>query len=181
METTPHLGVEFVETCRHIQVLQCRAIVPNSSARRASAGVLPSSAVSPHRSRHLLAPIDWGQSIYQQALQCRAIVPNSSARRATAGVLPSSAVSPHRSSHLLGPIDWGQSIYQQALQCRAIVPNSSARRASGGVLRFSAVCPTGHGTSWFRSIGDNRSTKTANDARSRPWAIAVPPYRHPNF
>jgi hypothetical protein len=93
-------------------IFQCRAIVPNSSARRASGGVLPSSAVSPHRSRHLLAPIDWGQSIYQQALQCRAIVPNSSSRRASGGVLPSSAVSPHRSRHLLAPIDWGQSIYQ---------------------------------------------------------------------
>jgi hypothetical protein len=98
-------------------IFQCRAIVPNSSARRASGGVLPSSAVSPHRSRHLLAPIDWGQSIYQQALQCRAIVPNSSARRASGGVLPSSAVSPHRSRHLLAPIDWGQSIYQNSQRC----------------------------------------------------------------
>ena len=40
-------------------VLQCRAIVPNSSARRASGGVL----------------------------RCRAIVPNSSARRASGGAL----------------------------------------------------------------------------------------------
>jgi hypothetical protein len=51
-------------------IFQCRAIVPNSSARRASGGVLPSSAVSPHRPRHLLAPIDWGQSIYQKSQRC---------------------------------------------------------------------------------------------------------------
>jgi hypothetical protein len=67
----------------------------------------------------------------------------------------------HRPRSLLVPIDWGQSIYHPSdgvFQCRAIVPNSSPRRASGGVLQFSAVYPTGHGTSWFRSIGDNRST-----------------------
>ena len=53
-------------------VFQCRAIVPNSSARRASGGVLPSSAVSPHRSSHLLGPNDWGQSIYhKRSLQKR--------------------------------------------------------------------------------------------------------------
>jgi hypothetical protein len=42
----------------------------------------------------LRAPIDWGQSIYQQASQCRAIVPNSSARCASGGVLWFSAVCP---------------------------------------------------------------------------------------
>jgi hypothetical protein len=51
-------------------IFQCRAVIPNSSARRASGGVLRSSAVSPHRSRHLLAPIDWGQSIYQNSQRC---------------------------------------------------------------------------------------------------------------
>ena len=37
-----------------------------------------------YRSRGLIAPIDWGQSIYHQ---CRAIVPNSSTRRDSGGVL----------------------------------------------------------------------------------------------
>jgi hypothetical protein len=79
-------------------VLQCRAIVPNSSARRASGGVLRVSAVWPTGSRSLIAPIDWGQSIYQQ---CRAIVPNSSARRASGGVLRFPAVWPTGHGHLL--------------------------------------------------------------------------------
>ena len=36
------------------------------------------------RSQWLIAPIDWGQSIYHP---CRAIVPNSSTRRDSGGVL----------------------------------------------------------------------------------------------
>jgi hypothetical protein len=36
------------------------------------------------RSQWLIAPIDWGQSIYHP---CRAIVPNRSTRRASGGVL----------------------------------------------------------------------------------------------
>jgi hypothetical protein len=43
-----------------------------------------------YRSRGLIAPIDWGQSIYHSSTgvsQCRAIVLNSSTRRASGGVL----------------------------------------------------------------------------------------------
>jgi hypothetical protein len=39
--------------------------------------------------------------------------------------------------------------------------SATSNRASGGVLRFSAAGPTAQGPSWFRSIGDNRSTHTA--------------------
>jgi hypothetical protein len=142
--------------------LQCRAIVPNSSPRRANGGVLRLFGCLSYLPRSLLVPIDWGQSIYHPSsgLQCRAIVPNSSPRRANGGVLRLFGCLSYLPRSLLVPIDWGQSIYHPSsgLQCRAIVLNSSPRRVSGGVLRFSAVYPTGHGTSWFRSIGDNRST-----------------------
>ena len=45
-------------------VFHGRAIVPNSSTRRASVGVLRFSAVGLTGLRWLQAPIDWGQSIY---------------------------------------------------------------------------------------------------------------------
>ena len=41
-----------------------RAIVPNSSTRRASVGVLRFFGCCLYRFRWLQAPIDWGQSIY---------------------------------------------------------------------------------------------------------------------
>ena len=50
-------------------VFQCRAIVPNGSTRRASGGVLRLFGRLPYRPRWLQAPIDWGQSIYQNDAQ----------------------------------------------------------------------------------------------------------------
>ena len=60
------IGREFSCSTRRASggVLQCRAIVPNSSTRRASGGVFGFSAVSSNRLLWLQAPIDWGQSIY---------------------------------------------------------------------------------------------------------------------
>jgi hypothetical protein len=55
-------------------------------------------------------------------------------------------------------INMDSSLKTRPSSVELIVPNNSPRRVSGGVLQFSAVYPTGHGTSWFRSIGDNRST-----------------------
>ena len=51
-------------------------------------------------------------------------------------------------------------IAQAAVSCSVellspIAPHDAQAAASYGC---SAVCLTGHGTSWFRSIGDNRST-----------------------
>jgi hypothetical protein len=74
-------------------VIQCRAIVPNGSARRASGGVLRlfglfvllSAVASRFRSigdNRSTMPTHSGGVI-----QCRAIVPNGSARRASGGVL----------------------------------------------------------------------------------------------
>ena len=123
--------------------LQCRAIVPNSSARRASGGVLRLFGCFSNRLHALQAPIDWGQSIYQKAQQYRAIVPNSSARRAIGGVLRLFGCFSNRLRALQAPIDWGQSIYQKTQQCRAIVPNSFPRSASGGVLRLFGFSPEG--------------------------------------
>ena len=60
------IGPEFSDSKRRASggVLQCRAIVPNSSTRRASGGVFGFSAVSSNRLLWPQAPIDWGQSIY---------------------------------------------------------------------------------------------------------------------
>jgi len=87
---------------------QCRAIVPNSSTRRASGAVLWVSAVWFYRSRWLIAPIDWGQSIYHA---------DDAQRR-----------------RLIAPIDWGQSIYPSikhvALPCASICQGTQASARS---------------------------------------------------
>jgi hypothetical protein len=118
-------------------VLQCRAIVPNGTVRRASGGVfrlfglfvlLVAVALGSDRLGTIDLPC---RRSCGGVLQRRAIVPNGSARRASGGVL----------------------------QRRAIVPNGSARRASGGVLRlFGLFVLLSAVASRFRSIGDNRST-----------------------
>ncbi len=45
-------------------VLQCRAIIPNGSTRRASGGVLRLFGCFIFLSAGFQVPIDWGQSIY---------------------------------------------------------------------------------------------------------------------
>jgi hypothetical protein len=126
-------------------VFQCRAIVPNSSTRRASGGVFRFSAVC-------LASCG--------GFRRRSIGDNRSTMpaEATPSVELLSPIALHDAQAeasygfrgclpcqlrwLQAPIDWGQSIYHASggvFQCRAIVPNSSTRRASGGVLRFSRL------------------------------------------
>jgi hypothetical protein len=148
-------------------LLQCRAIVPNRSTRRASGGVFRLFGCLTYRLRWLQAPIDWGQSIYQASCSVEPWSPMalhdapataSSSFRLSAIWLFDLPVTVASGADRLGTID-----LPCLLQCRAIVPNRSTRRASGGVFQFSAfgylaVCLTGYGGFRLRSIGDNRST-----------------------
>ena len=140
-------GSDRLRTIDRPCLLQCRAIVPNRSTRRASGGVFRFSAVwlfgcLTYRLRWLQAPIDRGQSIYHAFSSVERLSPialhdapaeASSSFRLSAIWLFDLPVAVVSSSDRSGTID-----LPCLLQCRAIVPNRSTRRASGGVFQFSA-------------------------------------------
>jgi hypothetical protein len=153
-------------------VLQCRAIVPNGSARRVSGGFLRLFGFFCLTGRGgILVPIDWGQSIYHadaQAAVSYSVEPLSPMAPPDAQASASYGCSAvlsywsrwHPGSDRLRTIDLPcRRSCGGVMQCRAIVPNGSARRASGGVLRlFGFFVLLVAVASRFRSIGDNRST-----------------------
>ena len=150
--------------------MQCRAIVPNGSARRASGGVfrlfglfvlLSAVALGSDRLGTIDLPCRRASGV---VIQCRAIVPNGSARRASGGVF-----------RLFGlfclavcggfqvPIDWGQSIYHADY-----LPMQNRLNKASRTSLLATVPAT-----WPSSSSAKRSSPATNSSPARSILVCL--------
>jgi hypothetical protein len=153
-------------------VTQCRAIVPNGSARRVSVGVFRLFGFFCLTGRGgILVPIDWGQSIYHadaQAAASHSVEPLSPMAPPDAQAAASFGCSAFLSyclrwlpgSDRLGTIDLPcRRTAAASYSVEPLFPMAPRRRASVGFLcLFGFFVLLVAVASRFRSIGDNRST-----------------------